>query len=158
MKNMGRYFQGKRGRRVGLATLFLLVAAIVAGTASSQAAVQVSASLNATVFPIDRAAALSITVRGARSFQPQIPEVEGLLFQQRGQSTQLELINGAYSASVTTVYLVQARHEGKFTIPAIPIKIKGETLQTEPINFEVTAAHSASVSRPGQSGSSQQRD
>ncbi len=154
MKKMGRYFQGNSVGRVGLATLFLLIAVILAGTASSQGAVQVSASLNPTVFPIDRAAALSITVKGARSFQHQILEVEGLLFHQRGKSTQLEMINGAYSASVTSVYLVQARHEGKFTIPAIPIEVKGEILQTEPINFEVTAAHSASVSTPGQSGSS----
>jgi len=154
MKDMRRYFQEKRDRRIGLVALCSLVLFFLAGVMPVQAGVEVSASLNATSIPIDRAAALSITVTGTRSFEPQMPEVDGLQFHQRGQSTQIEMVNGAFSASVTSVYLVQGLREGKFTIPAIPVKTQDGILTTQPIAFEVTAEPSAAVVSPGQASSS----
>ncbi len=131
--------------------LFVLV---LAGAQPLQAAVEVSASLNPQSFPMDRAAALNIMVKGVRSFQHQMPEVDGLQFHQRGQSTQMEIINGDYSASVTSTYLVQAFREGTFTIPAIEVRTKEGTATTKPITFEVVAPQSAAVTSQGQSGAS----
>ncbi len=127
---------------------------LLAGAQSLQAAVEVSASLNTSSFPLDRAALLNIQVTGAKSFEPQLPEVDGLRFYHRGQSTQVEIINGAYSASVTSTYLVQASRKGKFTIPAIRIKTGTGSTKTEPISFEVTASNSSQVPQTGRSGAS----
>ncbi|MBU0945416.1 MAG: BatD family protein [Proteobacteria bacterium] len=154
MKKMRRHFNIQNGRRIGVVALCFLVVLLVAEVMPVQSGVQVSASLNATSFPIDRVAALTITVKGTRSFEPQMPEVDGLQFQQRGQSTQIEMINGDFSASVTTVYLVQGLREGKFTIPAIPISTKEGRQLTQPIDFEITASQSAAVSSSAQSPSS----
>ena len=137
-----------------VAILCFLLLFLLAGTQSLKAAVEISASLNTRSFPLDRAALLNIQVTGVKSFEPQLPEVDGLRFYHRGQSTQVEIINGAYSASVTSTYLVQASREGKFTIPAIRIKAGAESAKTEPINFEVTASNSSPAPQTGRSGAS----
>jgi len=127
---------------------------LLTGVQPLKAAVEVSASLNVHSFPLDRVAALSIVVKGVRSFQPQMPEVEGLQFHQRGQSTQVEIINGSYSSSVTSTFFVQASHVGTFTIPAIQIRTKDGNARTEPITFEVTASNRAAVAAQGRSSAS----
>ena len=137
-----------------VAVLCFLLLFLLAGTQSLKAAVEISATLNTHSFPLDRAALLNIQVTGVKSFEPQLPEVDGLRFYHRGQSTQVEIINGAYSASVTSTYLVQASRKGKFTIPAIRIKAGAESAKTEPINFEVTASNSSPAPHTGRSGAS----
>ncbi|MCF8056244.1 MAG: BatD family protein [Desulfocapsa sp.] len=147
-----RYFFQKYSIAGVFCFLFLLPGL---GVQSLQAEVTASATLNANTFPMDRVATFSITAQGIRSFQPQIPEVDGLRFHQRGQSTQMQLINGDYSVSVTSVYLVEALRVGSFTIPAIQIQSKEGTTQTEPIQFEVTVPQTTTnTARQQQSGSS----
>jgi len=119
-----------------------------------QAAVEVSATLNPKSFPIDRAAALNIKVKGVRSFKPVMPEVDGLLFHQRGKSTQMEFINGAYAASVTLTYLVQADRVGRFNIPAIQINTNEGIATTNPVSFTVIASQVAPVAQQGKSAGS----
>ncbi|MEN8200153.1 MAG: BatD family protein [Thermodesulfobacteriota bacterium] len=148
MKNKNK----NRFQLIWLLVLFSLL--LFAGVPSLQAEVTAEASINVQSFPMDRAATLSISVKGVNSFQPQMPEIDGLRFHQRGQSTQVEIINGAYSASVTSVYLVEALREGKFTIPPITIHSNKGTVQTESLTFTVTAPHSTATARQPQAGSS----
>ncbi len=117
-----------------LALLLFLVAPL-----SLQAEVTATASLNVKSFPVDRAAKLTVSVQGQRASKIEIPVVEGLRFHQRGQSTRMEIINGAYSSSVSTLFLVEASREGKYTIPAITVNSKEGAVTTAPIHFEVTA-------------------
>ncbi len=145
-----QYFQHTK---IVIISCFLTIL-LLTGVQPLKAAVEVSASLNAHSFPLDRVAALSIIVKGVRSFQPQMPEVDGLQFHQRGQSTQVEIINGAYSASVTSTFLVQALRAGTFTIPAIQIRTKDGNARTEPITFEVTDSNRGAVSAQGRSSAS----
>lgn len=134
------------------AMLFLLFT--LPAVQSAYAVVEVTAELNVASFPLDRAAALTISVTGARSSEPQMPEVEGLRFYQRGQSTQMNLINGAYSASVSTLFHVEALRAGQFTIPAIKVATSEGTVMTRPINFEVTAPQAAAMQPQAPAGSS----
>ena len=150
MKKRSHTVQGIRSAAI----FCFLVLLLGAGVQSLQAEVTASATLNVHSFPIDRAATLSLTVNGVRSFQPQMPEVDGLRFHQRGQSTQVEIVNGAYSASVTSVYLVEALRAGTFTIPAIRIITKEGVAETGPIHFEATKPQTAPVAKQSQSGSS----
>lgn len=115
---------------------------------SLQAAVEVSATLTPRSFTIDRMAAFNITLTGVRSFQPVMPEIKGIQFHRRGSSTQMEIINGAYSSSVTLTYLVQAERVGKFTVPAIEISTKEGSVRTQEIPFEVTDSQTAAASQP----------
>ena len=138
--------QGNRilAKVLSLGCLVLFVFTVVPAL---QAAIEVSATLSPGSFPLDRAAALNITATGVRSFQHDIPEVDGLNFHRRGQSTQMELINGALSSSVTLTYLVQADRVGSFTIPAIQVSTKDGTAMTREIPFEVTAPQAATITQ-----------
>ncbi len=141
-----RYFSNK-----SYGTCFLTLVLILSLAASpAQAAVQVSASISAPEFPLDRGVMFTITVTGAGSFEAQMPEVEGLVFSKRGQSSSREFVNGNYSASFSAMYIVEALHEGEFTIPAIPVLASGETLLTSPVTVKVTAPRTAVASSLGQ--------
>ena len=131
-----------------LALLFLLAAA-----PSLHAEVTATASLNVKSFPIDRVAQLSVTVQGQRSATIPAPVAEGLRFHPRGQSARMEIINGAYSASVTSIFLVEASREGSFTIPPISIKSKEGVVATAPVHFEVTAATVKTTTQSANQGS-----
>jgi len=107
----------------------------------ARAEVSVKASLSHHSFPVNRAAQLSITIRGnSSSATIQLPEVKNVTFHNRGQSTQVNMINGNYSSSLTKNYLVQAAEPGKYTIPPIRVNDGGKTFSTKAINFEATPA------------------
>lgn len=76
-----------------------------------------------------------------------MPEVDGLAFHHRGQSSQYQVINGAVSASVIYTYLVQGLKEGNYTIPPIPVNIDGSTHATSPISCTVTQAGGKPIGR-----------
>lgn len=53
------------------------------------------------------------------------------------QSTSMQIINGAVSASRTYSYYLQARTIGKYTIGPAFVTFKGTTLKTDPVQIEV---------------------
>ncbi len=118
----------------GCVVLFAMLAIVPA-----RAEVSVEASLSHHSFPVNRAAQLSITIRGnSNSATIQLPDVKNITFHSRGQSTQVNMINGSYSSSLTRTYLVQAAKAGKYTIPPIRVNDGGKSFSTKAINFEVT--------------------
>lgn len=123
-----------------LFTLFLSFALIQLTTASTVSSeVSISAALNAANFSMDQTAILTVDVQGARDANITLPKVKDLQFHSRGQSTQIQVINGDFSASTSTRYVVQAMKPGKYTIPPITVKAGGEKLTTQPIDFQVTS-------------------
>ena len=121
---------------VGFLVLFGILTVLPA-----RAEVSVEASLSHHSFPVDRAAQLSITIRGnSSSATIQLPDVKNVTFHNRGQSSQVNMINGNYSSSLTKNYLVQAAKPGKYTIAPIRVNDGGKTFSTEAINFEATPA------------------
>ncbi len=125
---------------------------LVTGVSTLHAEVTATATLSVQSFPVGRAAQLSINVQGVRSFQPQVPEVEDLRFHPRGQSTQVQIINGDYSASVTSTYLVEALRSGSFIIPPIKIETKEGLVETAAIPFTVTDAKQTTQAQPAAKG------
>jgi hypothetical protein len=73
---------------------------------------------------------------GARNFKA--PDF-GLLLVMSGpnQSSNIQIINGRMSASLTYTYVLYGRQTGKFTIPPASIEYKGTQLKTQPIQIEV---------------------
>lgn len=131
----------------------LLLISLLLTAGSLHAEVTVTASLSSQSFPINDAAQLTINVQGIRSSQIHLPEIDGLHFQQRGQSTRMEFVNGAYSASVSSIYQVDASRVGKFTIPPIKVSTKEGDLYTKSIQLEVTDVNAAATSRSSAQGS-----
>ena len=77
---------------------------------------------------------------------------DGLRFYSRGQSTQMQWINGKSSSSVAYTYLVQATSPGTHTIAPITVTVDGKTYQTRAIKCEVQPAGASPAPSPGQHG------
>lgn len=113
---------------------------------------EIKAELNPTTFGIGQSATLQITVSGSQSADIIMPDVDGLVFHRRGQSSQIQIINRAVTSTVVYSYLVQAQKAGSYTIPAITVTIDGREHQTTPISCTITQI-SGTPSGSGQMGS-----
>ena len=134
--------------RISLMALLLTMAILGLATAA-QCAPTVSAFLDAQRFSVDQAATLTITINDADGTIGELPVVDGLIFQQRGQSSQHQFVNGSLSSSISTLFQLQALRPGGYTIPAIPVTVDGKELLTEPITFEVTPPAAGISSQQG---------
>jgi hypothetical protein len=134
-----------------LSAVLLLAAAlflhIPAATFALAGDVEVKAELNATEFPVDQAVLLTVSVNGARSAEPTMPDADGLQFAYRGQNSQAQWINGKSSSSISFVFMVQAEKAGTYTIKPIKVTVDGKTYTTDPLSCTVLPA-SASSSPP----------
>lgn len=100
---------------------------------------------------------LSISLTNARgSFGA--PDLGGMMVVQGPfESTNMSIINGRMSGSLTRTWLLTAAKPGRYTIGAAQAKVGGGTIETEPIVIEVTKGNAP---RPGdpQAALGQQRD
>ena len=77
--------------------------------------------------------------------QPPPIQVEGLDIRYLGPSTQMQIINGATSSSVTHIYQVVPLRVGNFTIPAIEVELDGRRFRTAPLPLTVTPGQPAAA-------------
>jgi hypothetical protein len=117
---------------VALATIFSHYA---------HADIHVDASLDSNSFSVDEGAQLSVTIEGAsHGASVELPEISGVDIQSRGQSTQINMVNGSFSSSVVYNYQLTAEQPGNYTIDPIKVYVSGATYATVPIQFQVTAS------------------
>lgn len=110
-------------------------------TLQAYAEVEVEASLSHLSFPQDKAARLTITITGrSRNTDIDLPQIDGIRMHNRGQSSQISVVNGAMSSSISHNYLVQAEKPGLYSIPSIEVSVGGKSYSTKPISFEVSPA------------------
>jgi hypothetical protein len=103
------------------------------------AEVTVEASLSHLSFPQDKAATLTIMVTGkSRNSSVELPEINNILLHKKGQSSQLSVVNGSISSSMSHRYLVQAIKPGTYSIPPIKVTVGGKSYSTKPLSFEVS--------------------
>ena len=128
--------------------------AIAAASAFGMArAASVTATLQPTDVSLGEAAQLTVTVQGRETDEPRIPTVKGLVFQPVGQSSQIQVINGAMSAHVSYTYAVSAAQPGSFTIPAIQAGQGADSARSQPVMLKVRRGARGSVpamNYPGQ--------
>jgi hypothetical protein len=123
------------------------------GTLKAFAEVTVDASLSHLSFPQDKAARLTIMVTGtSNSADIEMPRVDNVQLQNRGTSSQISVVNGTISSSISHNYLVQALIAGTYTIPSIKVTVAGESYFTKPLTFQVSQAGQPS----GYSGGTEQ--
>jgi len=129
------------------ARLFFCVPAVLAlclcivgpGTLSASAEASVEASLSHQSFPVDKVARLTITVTGtSRNADIALPEIDNIRLHNRGSSSQISVVNGAISSSISHNYLIQAEKPGAYTIPPIKVTAGGDSFFSEPLQFQVT--------------------
>lgn len=112
-------------------------------TSPEAIAAEVTAELDRDSVPAGNGAILTLRVSGSGAGQPLIPEVENLIVQARGQSQQIQMINGRTSISITYTYAVGSQIPGDYEIPAIEIEVGGERLRTQALKLKVLDAGAA---------------
>ncbi|MEA3208501.1 MAG: hypothetical protein QOE70_1558 [Chthoniobacter sp.] len=107
--------------------------AAIALVAPAWAANAISATLDPTRVALGDSAQLTVTMSGQQTLQPRMPEVDGLDITPAGQSTTMQVINGAVSANASYQFNVTPQRAGTFTIPAIA----AGGAKTQPIGLRV---------------------
>jgi hypothetical protein len=126
----------KRNLLTGLAAIALV--------APAWAANAISATLDPTRVVLGDSAQLTVTLSGQQTLQPRLPEVDGLDITPAGQSTTMQVINGAVSANASYQFNVTPQRTGSFTIPAIAA---GGT-KTQPIGLRVDPGSGGRATQP----------
>jgi len=119
-------------------TVLVLIMVILGIGKVADCAPSVSVILDPPSFAVDQAATLTITINDADATIAELPLVEGLFFQRRGQNTRHQFVNGSLSSSVSIMFQVQGARPGSYTIPPILITLDKQQLQTQAISLEVT--------------------
>lgn len=144
VKNSNRCLRSGRLTVLFLALLFMSLATV------AESASPVTVTLDPPSFAVDQSATLTITINDARGSIAELPEVDGLLFQNQRQSRQQQIVIGPQSSSVysfSTMFEVYASRPGTFTIPALPVMIDGQHVLTETLTVEITPAAADSQTR-----------
>lgn len=117
--------------------------------ASAEGNVNLSVTLSQKQLRVNQSAALTLTITGAKSAEIELPQVDNLLFQRRGQSRKIEIINGDFTASVAISYHIRPLQEGKYTIPPMTVNVDGEVMKTEPLSLTVIGEATGQDTSPG---------
>ncbi|HLY37555.1 MAG TPA: BatD family protein, partial [Candidatus Binatia bacterium] len=113
-----------------------LVVLFVRGAAAE---VTVQARLEPTNVGVGDAATLSIEINGAQNAAaPDVPAVDGLAVQYLGPSTQISIVNGRMSQSVTHRYSVVATRAGRFTIGPVAVVVDGTRFDAAAVALNAT--------------------
>lgn len=118
----------------------LLISAVIP---EAHAASTINATLHKSEIAAGESTQLTVTLStGTDVGKPLLPDVKGLRFIPRGQSTNMQFINGRMSTTVTFVYEVDGEEEGVYTIPPIQIRLSGHIIETDPMTLTVTGSSS----------------
>lgn len=128
--------------------------AILAATTFAWAkAPSLTATLDSSEIAVGETAQLTVTVQGRNADEPQIPSVIGLDIQQIGQSSQIQIINGAMSVNINYTYAITPLRPGSYTIPAIKTGQGADTTSSQPIVLKVSGGGrrgASAMNRPSQ--------
>jgi hypothetical protein len=101
---------------------------------------EVTATLDPIEIRLGQGADLSVTISARQRPDPvSLPGVDGLDFENTGQSSSYRVVNGVVSGSTTFHLRVTAQRAGTFTIPAIKASAGGRSGRSEPIDLKVVA-------------------
>ena len=80
---------------------------------------------------------LTITVEGSRSARPKLPDLNAFDIVSGGQSTQVRIVNGKMTASVSHNYLLVPKQIGTFQIGEATVELEGRTYRSRAFKVRV---------------------
>lgn len=134
--------------------LFIITLCLVMAVWCQASEPTVNAELSSSSISLGETTTLTVVVEGSRSPEIAIPEIDGLFLNSRGTSTMFNMVNGNYSSSTTTQYVIEASREGTYTIPPIQITISGKKYHTNPLTLTVAVGYSKTNKSQGKAVSS----
>ncbi len=127
-------------RAFSLAAVALLLAAGVR-PAGAQQQISVSASVESAEVAVGQPFVLSIRVEGAQNVPVPVVEVDDFRADYLGPATQVSVVNGRMSTTVTHRYRLIAREEGEFRLgPFIVLGDDDKRYETAPVSVRVRPA------------------
>ena len=129
-------FQGRMMLR-DCVNAFMAVTMIFLCSISPGRAAEVEAQLDRDSVPAGNGAILTLRISGGHAEPPEIPAVENLIVQSRGQSQQVRMINGQTTVSVAYTYAVGSHTPGVYQIPAVDIVVDGKKFTTQALQLKV---------------------
>ncbi len=115
--------------------LFAVFSSSAAGYAED---ISVSATVNPKTVSLGQILQLTITVAGIQNASaPDIDLGDNFQVRDKKSSREVSIVNGQMTSSVSHIYSLMALKEGRHTIPAVKIEIKGKTYSTQPVIVEV---------------------
>lgn len=130
-------FRAARGFRPGR-WLWVFLVACASPAVALAASVTISASLEPQFVTLGETANLSISFQGtSQQGAPVLPEVPNLQIRYLGPSSQVTIVNGQVSSTVTHNYTVGAAAPGDYVIPSLAIEVGGRTLTTPALPLKV---------------------
>jgi hypothetical protein len=123
--------------RCGLAAAFLALGLALPNAAL---AVGITASVNRNEVVVGDRLSLTLAIDGSASGDPVLPDLSAFDVYSQGQSTQMQIVNGRMSTSVSQQYVLVPKRAGTFTIGAITMEIGGKTYSSQPFTIRVLAA------------------
>ena len=112
------------------------------------------ATVSANKVAMGTAVELTLSVHGTQDVElPQLPAIDGFESRYSGPSTQVSVINGAYSSTKAFRYILLPLKEGKFTIPSFELTYKGQIYRSQPIIVDVTPTSQTGGTSTGQPAS-----
>lgn len=126
-----------------------LVTVFSCGVIAYAQAISVSATVSQKQVPLNGRVELRIRVDGSQAAEAPAVSIDGMRVHYRGPSTQIQMINGSMSQSVTHSYVLQPEREGVIDVPAFSVQAGGDTYATQPFQIEVLPAAAVTAGRSG---------
>ena len=83
---------------------------------------------------------LTVVVEGSQTAQPRLPDLSAFEVYPRGQSSQMEVVNGRMSVSIRHNFILAPKQVGTFTVGAATVEIDGETYRSGPFTIRIVEA------------------
>ncbi|MBC9867619.1 MAG: hypothetical protein F7O42_07010 [Opitutae bacterium] len=111
-----------------------------------RAEITVSARVEPNPLPLGESGQLLVVVEGSQKAEP--PVIQGndyLQIAYRGPSTQVAIVNGEMTATLTHIFQIQPNQMGKFRISPLTVVVDGKSYQTDEFILEVVKGAPGSI-------------
>lgn len=113
------------------------LALAVAGAAGAQG---IDAAIDRNQATVEEPLLLTVTVHGSQEARPVLPELPDFDVRALGTSTQLQIVGGQASASISYSYRLLAKGPGTFSIGSASVEIGGTTFRSQPFSVRILPA------------------
>lgn len=129
-----QYERQSRARITHVAVLWLCYLASLGATLAAT----FTAALERDTITLGESVRLGFTIEGGQPKDPPTPPaIANLQINYVGQSSQIQIINGQSSSSVTHNFTITPRQAGDYVIPAVSVSAGGRPLTSQPLRLKV---------------------
>jgi hypothetical protein len=130
---------------------YLIIGLLIGWQLSWAEEISVRAAVDRNVINLDDVLTYTVTIEGTSDF-PNVPAPESedfIIISGPSQSSNIQIINGAMSASKQVQWRLAPTHAGQQSIPPVKIVYRRKVYQTEPISVTVNPAPQTAQPVPG---------